>query len=358
MVKLNNNEINDALDAELGKNDIKAQIARMKEQSEKRKNFSGEEFSVDKYSEFYNFRVIKEAEDLKEGTSYSEHMLDLNELMEKGILHRGNAIDLSEMPEIETIQAATQEQLDMLTPESKKQITAIHLSNNTPVGWNDDYDFDNKHEMDSKLNLSSYHNVTEVQTHFYVNNDLEDIIMPEKATELLCRHSKMDNLQKDGGLQDIEVVLDRAKTSFDFDDGYVDPDEERDILVAEEKAKYHSEQEKDGKYTLYYEDTPVLKDLNEPAEVELTDVCGWQDIKEYEGISDKYASISVNGESFLKIEKQNENPLFYKVEEEEYLTNPTMCSKMKLTNSLNSEDTFKSLRMLSNGSNRYGGEFD
>ena len=155
----------------------------------------------------------------------------------------------------------------MLTQESKKQITAIHLSNNTPVGWNDDYDFDNKYEMDRKLDLSSYKNVTEVQTHFYVNNDLEDIVMPEKATELLCRHSKMGNLQKDGGLQDVEVVLDRAETAFDSDDGY----EETDKWYEQEVAKYHSEQKEDGKYTLYYEDTPVLKDLNEPAVVEPID---------------------------------------------------------------------------------------
>lgn len=227
MATLNNNEINDALDAELGKEDVKSRITRMKERSEEDNSASGEEFSVDKYD--YNFRVIKDAEDLKEGTSYSEHMLDLNELMEKGVLHRGNKIDLSEMPEIETIQAATQEQLDMLTPKSKKQITAIHLSNNTPVGWNDDYDYDNKYEMDNKLDMSSYKNVTEVQTHFYVNNDLEDIVMPEMVQTMMCRHSKMKNLQKDGGLKDVNVFLDRAETAFDYDDGSVDEiEQERD----------------------------------------------------------------------------------------------------------------------------------
>ena len=57
-----------------------------------------------------------------------------------------------------------------------KENTAIHLSNNTPVGWNDDYDFDN---------------------------------------------------------------------------GYVDEDEETDKWYEQEVAKYHSEQEKDGKYTLF-----------------------------------------------------------------------------------------------------------
>lgn len=261
MGKLSNNQINDALDAELGKEDIKVRIARMKERSEESDRVSGEEFAVDKYG--YNFRVINDAIDLKEGTSYSEHMLDLNELMEKGVLQRGNKLDLSDMPEIETIQAATQEQLDMLTSESKKQITAIHLSNNTPVGWNDNYDFDNKYEMDSKLDLSSYHNVTEVQTHFYVNNDLQDIVMPEKATELLCRHSKMKNLQKDGGLQDIKVVLDRAETSFDFDDGYVDPDEENRVLY--NLADKYIEEKNEADFRAYLEEGGKLDDLLERA---------------------------------------------------------------------------------------------
>lgn len=247
MAKLNNNQINDALDEELGKEDIKSRISKMKESAREQDSSEGETFSIDKFS--YNFRTVSDAEDLKEGTSYSEHMLDLNELMEKGVLQRGNKIDLSDMPEIETIQVATQEQLNMLTPESKKQITAIHLSNNTPVGWDDNYDFDNKSAMDEKLDLSSYHNVTEVQTHFYVNNDLQDIVMPEKATELLCRHSKMENLQKDGGLQDVKVVLDKAQTAFGEDDGYVDEGEDR---IARIVAEYNEENKEAGKNPLYY----------------------------------------------------------------------------------------------------------
>ena len=257
MAKLNNNQINDLLDLELGKEDIKSRINKMKESAREQDSSEGETFSIDKFS--YNFRTVSDAEDLKEGTSYSEHMLDLNELMEKGVLQRGNKIDLSDMPEIETIQAATQEQLDMLTPESKKQITAIHLSNNTPVGWDDNYDFDNKSAMDEKLDLSSYHNVIEVQTHFYVNNDLQDIVMPEKATELLCRHSKMENLQKDGGLQDVKVVLDRAQTAFGTDYGYVDPDEEEDILG--QLADKYIEEKNEEDFRMYLEEGGKLDDL-------------------------------------------------------------------------------------------------
>lgn len=342
MAKLNNNEINEALDAELGKEDIKARIAKMKERSEEDNSASGEEFAIDKYG--YNFRTIKDAEDLKEGTSYSEHMLDLNELMEKGILQRGNKIDLSEMPEIETIQAATQEQLDMLTPESKKQITAIHLSNNTPVGWDDDYDFDNKHEMDSKLDLSSYQNVTEVQTHFYVNNDLEDIVMPEAATELLCRHSKMENLQKDGGLQDVKVVLDRAETAF----GTVYDSEE--AWYDEEVSKYHSEQEKDGKYTLYYEDTPVLKDLNEPAAVEPID--DWR----YSYNEDFHGMVEINDKTyFMKYEDDGLKFYFNEGSKESVGEN---CDKLTLVNSLDSSEKFDVLESYMDGWNGFSASYD
>lgn len=194
-----------------------------------REDMQNEFFSVDLHNSEYTNKVISGGI-LKEGTSYSEHMLDLNELMEKEVLHRGNKVDLSGLPEIETLQAASQEQLDMLTPESKKQITAIHLSNNTPVGWDDNYDFQNKYEMDKNLDLSAYENVTEVQTHFYVNNDLEDIILPPNVSEVLCRHSKMEKLREDGGLKGVEVNLDRAQTSFGFDDGYVDEYEEEERI--------------------------------------------------------------------------------------------------------------------------------
>ena len=176
--------------------------------------YLGEFFSVDQYDSKDEPCVVKDARELKLGTSYSEHMLDLNELMEKGVVHRDDKIDLSEMPEIETIQAASQEQLDMLTPESKKQIKAIHLSNNTPFGWNEELDYNNIYGMDTNLDLSSYENVSEVQTHFYVNNDLEDIVLPPKVTEILCQHSKMENLRKHGNLEDIKVEASSTETAF------------------------------------------------------------------------------------------------------------------------------------------------
>lgn len=46
MVKLNNNEINDMINEELGKEDIKSRIAKMKEHLSENNNLSGEEFST------------------------------------------------------------------------------------------------------------------------------------------------------------------------------------------------------------------------------------------------------------------------------------------------------------------------
>ena len=90
--------------------------------------------------------------------------------------------------------------------------------------------------------------------------------------------------------------------------------------------------------------------------VELTDVYWWQDGKVYEGISDGYTSITVNEQPFLKIEGPNKFSVFYKVEEEKCFTGSSLCSEVKLTNSINLDDNFKSLRIF-NG-REYGGEFD
>ncbi|MBQ9271551.1 MAG: hypothetical protein IJ218_04745 [Alphaproteobacteria bacterium] len=335
MSRLNNNEIGELIDLELGKEDIKSRINKMKESAREQDSSEGEKFSIDKFS--YNFRTISDAKDLKEGTSYSEHMLDLNELMAKGVLQRGNKIDLSDMPEIETIQAATQEQLDMLTPESKKQITAIHLSNDTPVGWDDNYDFDNKYSMDEKLDLSSYKNVTEVQSHFYVNNDLQDIVMPEKATELLCRHSKMENLQKDGGLQDVKIVLDRAETAFDavYDS--------EDAWYNEEQSKYHNEQKKDGTYALYYEETPVLEGLKEPAKVE--PINDWRDIYN----EDFHGRAKINDKTYL-MKYEDDGLKFYSQEGASERVGEN-CDKISLVNSLDNNKKFDVLRSYSDSWN-------
>ena len=44
----------------------------------------------------------------------------------------------------------------------------------------------------------------------------------------------MENLQKDGDVQDVDAVLDETETEFDFDDGYVDEDE----MIWDQAYKY------------------------------------------------------------------------------------------------------------------------
>ncbi len=178
-----------------------------------------EQFTIEDYP-YGEFKTISSEDELKQGTSYSPTMLDINELFEKGIVKRGDTIDLSELPDITTVQAASQEQLDMLTASSKEQITAIHLSNNTVIGWDGDYDYDNKYVMDRQLDLSSYRNVTEVETHAYLNSELEDIILPEKTTSLLCRHSRMENLSREGSLKNTDIELAQAEIAEEGNYGF------------------------------------------------------------------------------------------------------------------------------------------
>ena len=206
-----NKEIEKLLDTE-----IDTPEKRIKETYE---GVGTEQFTIEDYP-YGEFKTISSEDELKQGTSYSPTMLDINELFEKGIVKRGDTIDLSELHDITTVQAASQEQLDMLTASSKEQITAIHLSNNTLIGWDDDYDYDNKYVMDRQLDLSGYKNVTEVETHAYLNSELEDIILPEKTTSLLCRHSRMENLSREGSLKNTDIELAQAEIAEEGNYGF------------------------------------------------------------------------------------------------------------------------------------------
>lgn len=335
MVNLNNNEIQDKNEEE------NVDVEPLKEDFDEETNVDefdeethAEEFSIENYESGISEIIFDEA--LKEGMSYSPKMLDINELFEKGVVKRGDEIDLRNFPEVETIQAACQEQLDMLVPASKDQITIIHLSNNTPVGWNDDYNYSNEYPMDKELDLTDYKNVTEVQTHFYVNDELENIKLPEGVKEILCRHSKMINLHKNEDLKDIKITLDRAETSFGIDDGDIDEYDEFCNL-----ENYHNIQEKDSSYTLYYQNTPVLKDLKEPAEVENPRDYG--ESYDYENKDFNLASrIKINGDEYAIIEPEGEtNPKFYlKCLGEDCGRN---CQYVTFKNSLNPNEKINSL---------------
>lgn len=224
---------------------------------------------------------INERATLKEGTSYNENMLDLNELVEKGLLKADNIIDLSEMSEINTLQAATEEQLLMIAPESRAQITAIHLSNNTPVGWNGDIDFHNRQEMDSTIDLTSFKNLDSFQTHFYVNDDLEEIKLPTGVKNILVAHSKMENLDikeqflKNDVELNIALVNGSPFDSYDNYSGYYVAEEACFMTVDEYEAfsedkrvdkRFENIKNEDGTYSIYdhEQDETIAYDLPTP----------------------------------------------------------------------------------------------
>lgn len=348
MVKLKDNEIENRLAEE--------DITEVKNVKEVGDDVSVEEFSIENYSDGSYQTVF--GEELKKGMSYSPKMLDINELFEEGVVKRGDKIDLTDFPEIETIQAATQEQLNMLTPESREQISAIHLSNNTSVGWDDKFDYSNRYPMDRELDLTDFENVTEVQTHFYVNDELENIKLPEGVNEVLCRHSKMKNLSNEGDLKDVNVILDRAETAFDFDDGMsgYDYDEyEEPVDEFYQLDNYHSVQEENGSYTLYYQDVPVLKNLDAPAEVTMPTSTAYSS---YEDNRFNFASlISINDDWYAALQLEGDTaPKFYLRESGEDLGRN--CTKVTFTNSLNPDEKVNSLEITQFRREGVGGSFD
>ena len=101
-----------------------------------------------------------------------------------------------------------------------------------------------------------------------------------------------------------------------------------------------------------------LKGLEEPAKVKLND--NWR--SEYEGIPQEYIGerLAINNKLFLKIQKPDEKTQFYKIDTEDtekWLTGDTnLCVEATLTNSMNPDDSFKSLRII-NGDG-FGGKFN
>ena len=144
---------------------------------------------------------------LLSGMSYSSKMLDINELFDRGGVSSASFIDLSNFPDVTVIQASSQKQLDMLLPKSKLQIQSIHLSNDIPVGWDGDFDMESNRIMDRVINLEDYKNINSVETHFYLNTDLEKIEMPDSVSSLKFQHSKLPALQIDDvdNIEHIEI---------------------------------------------------------------------------------------------------------------------------------------------------------
>lgn len=156
-----------------------------------KKEATSESFRLSEYP--HGIKNVISGKELTEGMSYNPRMLDINELFEKGVAFRGDKIDLSNYPEVKCIQAAEQEQLDMLTPESKKQITSIHLSNNTWVEW---YEGSiNKGPMSETMDMRSFPNLQKFETHRYCNNDLKEVLLPESVESIKLANSSLTSLK-------------------------------------------------------------------------------------------------------------------------------------------------------------------
>jgi hypothetical protein len=156
-------------------------------------------------------------------------MLDINELFEKGIVLRGDKINLTNFQNINTIQAASQEQLDMLTPQSKDQITSVHLSNNTDLRWGN-YFAQNEKSMDESIDLSTFKNLKNLEAHFYLNSDLRKIKVPENTDHILMQASCTPRLRKP---ENVDVFLNDAKTTW----GTWDMSYNRDFPTNHEEAE-------------------------------------------------------------------------------------------------------------------------
>lgn len=239
MVKLTNQEIADRLNLE--DDSLPHGTEDAKQKSEEDTEMQDAEFY---FNETYaQMETIKDREILEQGTSYNEHMLDLNELAEKDLIGRGTKINLSDMPEIDTLQASTEEQLLMIMPKNRKQITAIHLSNNTPVDRYDDYEYHNTQKLDETMDLTSFSSLEKFETHFYLNDDLKNVKLPDSVTAVKFQRSKMENLDIMEQFDHCNIAFSNAQTKKIIDD------EEFEKVCSE--SRFENRENNDGTYNIY-----------------------------------------------------------------------------------------------------------
>jgi hypothetical protein len=137
---------------------------------------------------------IHEGEELAEGlVRWDRECLDINELLKKKIVQRGNTISLANFPNVHEVVVASQEQLNMLTDEAKAQIDVIVLNNNASMQGGDYY-VQNEKPMETTLDLRAYKNLKTVKSFDYVNNDLRDIKLPEATKYAFFHCSSMPKL--------------------------------------------------------------------------------------------------------------------------------------------------------------------
>jgi hypothetical protein len=117
----------------------------------------------------------------------------------------------------------------MLTPQSKDQITSVHLSNNTDMGWGY-YFAQNEKPMDKSLDLTSFKNLQNIEAHWYLNSNLQEIKAPANTDHIFMQASCTPRLKRP---ENIDVFLNDTKTSWDTWDMWY----ERDFPKNHEEAE-------------------------------------------------------------------------------------------------------------------------
>lgn len=312
----------------------------------------------------FNPKVFS-GDELEEGMSYSLHkynsrsMLDINELMEKGIVFLGDRIDLSNFPETVTVQAATQEQLDMIDPNSALQIKSVHLSNNTPVGWSEDYNYHNYQKMDEKIDLSAFENLESVETHFYLNDDLEEIKFPSTVKNMRFHHSKLPNLVLGERESVDEITANHVEMSnlpskslviwSIIDGSYVDGEDEFDRYFdkKELEKRFKNIQNADGTYRFEDDGKVLLDNQSKPVEIEKSySSQGWYNTYGVQG----YEEFVVNGKDCLLTDNK-----FYTVASKRDVDGIDL---VMLSNIDNPKDKFETVELFHYSREGMGGTID
>lgn len=254
-----------------------------------------------------SFGVVSD-EKLRAAMSYSPEMLDMNELFEKTNVSSDELIDLSTFPDIKVIQASSQRQLDMILPASKRQIESVHLSNDQPVGWDNGFNMENSDRADRSIDLTDYANIRSVETHFYLNTDLERIEMPKSVETLKFQHSKLPALKIDNIDTFDEVIINRSlmnhigRGNISVNASIIDGESINFDEEVYEEARYsitdefEQVQSENGMFELKVKDKVVLKS-DKPFELQEVDYHGFT--IHYDNSEHKdFSHVGINGEVF------------------------------------------------------------
>jgi hypothetical protein len=164
-----------------------------------------EGFSL-KYFRFGNNETHK-GKEIENGLNKEEQSLNINSLLLDGSIKHGDKIDLVDYPNIKSIVASSQEQLDMLTPDSKKQISGVTLTNHSTIKWYR-YFMPGSESLDHNIDLTDFKNLKHVRLDDYVNKDLENIKFSDGVADLFLKNTRLKQYKAP---ENIEVFAQNAQ---------------------------------------------------------------------------------------------------------------------------------------------------